>query len=411
MKKTHLLAGGVAVLAVGVTAILMATTRPSRDVTSDVAGAGPVPVQVVRATVQDLGDWFEVGGDVRARETATLVSRIVAPIVRVLVQPGQTVTTGQPLVVLDARDLDAARTRAQAGITAADEAANAAAAERQAAEAALVLAEATYKRIAELRAKNSATPNELDEALAGLHAAQARLKGAEALIARAAAGIAEARAASEASIVARSYATITAPFDGVVTQKLVDPGNMASPGVPLVTIEDARAFRLEVRIDESRASLVRLGQDVDVSLDPPSPPDAPSPGAWRTGRVAEIAHVLDQTAHAFVAKIDLPRVDGLRSGMFGRARFAGASRRVLAVPAATIVRRGQLTSVYVVDRSGVARLRLVSLGEAAAGMVEVRAGLDAGETIVVQPGPGLVDGNRVTPRASSTSDSAPGGRA
>ncbi len=405
MKKWPFVLGGAGIVAAAAI-VAAATFGVSSGGNASTTTVRPIDVQLAQATLQDLAQPFDIGGDVRATQTATLVSRIVAPITRVLVKPGDHVRAGQPLVLLDARDLTAARDRAQAAVVAAREAANAAAAERQAADAALVLATATYGRVAELRAKSSATPNELDEALAGLHAAEARVAGAKARIAQAAAGVQEAEAASDASSVSHSYATVAAPFDAVVTQKLVEAGNMAAPGVPLVTIEDTRAFRLEVRIDQSRASLVRLGQAVDVAVDD----GAPGAGRSMAGRVAEISHVLDENAHAFLAKIDLPATDAVRSGMFGRARFRGTPRRVLAVPAPSIVRRGQLTSVFVVDRSGVARLRLVSIGEPTAGAVEVRAGLDPGETVVVDPPPVLTDGAPVRPRPLRSTDSAPEGR-
>ncbi len=408
MNKRLFVLGAAGVLAAA--GILFAATsrlssHPDRKA---MEAAHPVPVQLVRAEIEDLAESFEIGGDVRARDTATLVSRIVAPITQVLVKPGDRVRAGQVLVLLDARDLTAAHDRAQAALASAQEGTNAAAAGRRAAEAALFLARATYNRISELRAKNSATPNELDQAQEGLQAAEARLAGADAQIAQAAAGVREAEAASEGSSITRSYATVTAPFEGVVTQKLTEAGNMAAPGVPLLTVEDTRAFRLEVRVDQSRTPLVSVGQPVQVAIDEGSV----APGRWVTGRVAEIAQVLDSMAHALVAKIDLPPVDGLRSGMFGRARFAGPTRRALAIPAASVVRRGQLTSVFVVDRSGIARLRLVSLAEPGDAVVEVRAGVDPGETVITDPPPGLVDGTPVTATRTTTQGAPPsGGRA
>ena len=407
MKKSSLVLGGAGIVAAAAIVFVAVSHVSSRADQSATAAPRPIEVQLARATTQDLEDWFEIGGDVRARQTATLVSRIVAPVTQVLVLPGDRVHAGQPLVLLDARDLTAASSRARAAVEASREAANAAAAERQAADAAFVLATATYKRVADLRAKNSATPNELDEALAGLRAAEARVAGAKAQIARAAAGIQEAQAAAEAASVSRSYATVAAPFDGVVTQKLIEAGNMAAPGVPLLTIEDTRAFRLEVRVDQSRASLVRPGQAVEVAVDD----GAPATARPITGRVAEISHVVDENAHAFLAKIDLPATAAVRSGMFGRARFAGAVRHVLAVPATSVVRRGQLTSVFVVDRSGIARLRLVSVGEPNAGAIEVRAGLDPDETVVVDPPAALIDGASVAAPRAGGHESTRGGRA
>jgi RND family efflux transporter MFP subunit len=162
---------------------------------------------------------------------------------------------------------------------------------------------------------------------------------------------------------------------------------MASPGLPLLTVEDDRAFRLEVRLDESRAAFVRGGDAVAVSLD--------GGASSLAGRVAEIERVLGQGSHDFLVKIDLPAGTGLRSGMYGRAVFLGSARTGLAVPEAAVVRRGQLTSVFVVGPDNHARLRLVNASEPAGGVVEIRAGLAAGERVVVGGPPALVDGSPV----------------
>jgi RND family efflux transporter MFP subunit len=193
-----------------------------------------------------------------------------------------------------------------------------------------------------------------------------------------------AQAASEAAGATESFARIAAPFDGVVTEKLVEPGNMAAPGTPLVRVEDARGFRLDVRVDESRIAQIAPGSTVPVLLDAGGAPVTVG------GRVAEIARAVDADARAFLVKIELPDTAGLRSGMFGRARFAGAPTKGLTVPAGAVVRRGQVTSVFVVDE-GVARLRLVNLRD-----TEVLAGLADGDTVIVDPAPGLADGRRVT---------------
>lgn len=205
-------------------------------------------------------------------------------------------------------------------------------------------------------------------------------------------------AASAAAAVATSYAALTAPFDGLVTEKLTEPGNMAGAGMPLLTIEDTASFRLEVRLDESRASFVRPGDRVDVvvtSAAGPATPDGPVTPPAR-GRVAEVARAMEAGAHDFLVKIALPDTPGLRSGMFGRARFPGPARRALAVPDAAVVRRGQLAFVFVAEPDGVARLRLVNVSPAAGGLVEIRAGLIAGERVITGPPADLADGSAVT---------------
>ena len=156
---------------------------------------------------------------------------------------------------------------------------------------------------------------------------------------------------------------------------------MAAPGMPLLRLEDTGEFRLEVRADESRTRQIRTGDHVPVFLGTATTPT--------TGTVVEISRAVDADARAFLVKIALPEVQGLRSGEFGRALFAGTSRRALTVPASAIVRHGQLTSVFVVD-NGTARLRLVSLSDS-----EVLAGLTESEVVILSPPADVSDGRRV----------------
>jgi RND family efflux transporter MFP subunit len=234
-----------------------------------------------------------------------------------------------------------------------------------------------------------------------LKAAESHASGAQAGIQQAQAAAEAARAGLRAATVGASYAAITAPFDGVITEKRVEVGNMATPGTPLLTMEDDRSFRLEVRVDESRVRDIDGAKPVDVVV------DSLGEGASMAGTIAEVSRTLDG-AHAFLVKIDLPANAGLRSGMYGRARLGGAaaSRQALTVPLSAVVRRGQLTSVFVVGGDNRARLRLVQLARTSGERVEVAAGLDSGEQVVVQPPPALVDGAPVRPAARGAGNSA-----
>jgi RND family efflux transporter MFP subunit len=373
----------VVLIALGV----LAHTACARKTDTGAADAGaPSPVTIASVTMTDLADTFEAGGTVQARTTATVTARILAPVREVRAAPGDRVRAGQVLLVLDGRDLEARARSARAAAQAAGQGATAAAAEQRAADAAMVLARATLDRIAALEAKRSATRQELDEATAAFRAAEARVAGAAARAQEALSGVDSANAARDAAGTTESFATITAPFDAVVTEKIVEPGNMAAPGTPLMRLDDTRGFRLDVRVDESRVDQIRPGATVPVSL------DVGAGGTTTTvaGTVTEVGRAVDADARAFLVKITLPETAGLRSGMFGRARFAGQSRRALTVPAGAVVRHGQVTSVFVAAK-GVARVRLVNMRE-----TEVLAGLSAAETVVVDPPTGLVDGGRVS---------------
>jgi RND family efflux transporter MFP subunit len=382
-------------------ALTFSACSGSRE-TADRDTRTPSNVVVQPATLESGEQLLDVGGQVRARTTATLVSKLFAEVQRILVQPGDTVRAGQVLVRLDSRDLQAQLAQAEAGVAAADQGVTAATSNRDAAEAGLSLASATHKRIAELRAKNSATPNELDQAVSALRAAESHASAAQAGIRQAQAAADAARAGLRTATVGASYAVITAPFDGIVTEKRVEVGNMATPGTPLLTVEDDRSFRLEVRVDESRLRALDRTKPVDVVVDSIGQAGGP---ATQPGSISEVSRAVDG-AHAFLVKIDLPNNPALRSGMFGRARIAGSARQSLTVPASAVVRQGQLASVFVVGKDNRARLRLVQVSIVSGGRADVAAGLDAGELVVVQPPAALVDGAPVRPASHAASNDA-----
>jgi multidrug resistance efflux pump len=348
---------------------------------ASIDAADPVPVTAARVAMTDVSTAIDSGGVVHARTTATITARLLAPVREVRVVPGDQVRKGQTLIVLDGDDLAAAARAARSAAAAAEQGAKSAAAELQAAEAALSLARASHDRIAGLQTRRSATAQELDDAIATLRSAEARVDSASARTLQATLSIDSARAASDQARTTESFTTIAAPFDGVVTEKMVEPGNMASPGTPLLRLEDTKGFRLEVRVDESRAARIRNGDSVPVLL---------GAGTSRvTGTVVEVSRAVDADARAFLVKVGLPDIPGLRSGEFGKARFGGAPHRALTVPPSAIVRRGQLTSVFVIDE-GRARVRLVDVRES-----EVAAGLTESELVVLSPPAELTDGRRV----------------
>ena len=363
--------------------VLTACSPDAKSASAD--AAPPIPVTVAHVAMADIADTFEAGGVVQARTTATIMARILAPVREVRVKPGDRVRAGQVLMVLDGRDLAAHARSASAATLAADQGVTAAASEQQGADAALALARATHARIAALHVKRSATAQELDDATGALRAAEARAAGAAARAHAAGSGVEGARAASEAAATTASFAVITAPFDGVVTENMVEPGNMASPGTPLMRVEDTRGFRLDVRVDESRIGQIAAGAVVPVSV------DSGTGGVPTTlsGTVAEIGRAVDADARAFLVKVTLPDTTGLRSGTFGRAHFSGHARRALTVPANALVQRGQLTSVLVVEKE-IARVRLVRMRG-----TEVLAGVSEGDVVIVAAPPTVTDGSRV----------------
>jgi RND family efflux transporter MFP subunit len=341
-------------------------------------------------------DWpasYEATGTVRARTTATVSSKVMGYVQQVSVQVGDHVRQGQALITLDARDLDVSLRRAEAGgaevQSAIPELENATAA----AKANLDLAQTTFKRMEELAAKKSISNQELDEASARLKAAQANYDMVRSRRAQVNSKMAVVEQEVRAAGIMRDYAKLAAPFSGVVITRTVEPGNLATPGAPLLTIEQDGVYRLEASVDESKLASVRVGQAVEVAI------DAAFQDAHRkvNARVSEIVPSVDAASRSYVVKLDLPATPQLRTGMFGRAIFPLGVQKVVAVPLAALMERGQLQSVFVVE-DGVAHTRLVTTGQRTRDAVEVLSGLNAGEKVVLPLPVGLQDGARVEVR-------------
>jgi RND family efflux transporter MFP subunit len=352
----------------------------------------PIEVTVVPVTSVETAERLEAGGVVAAQESASLSSRIVATIIDVRVKAGDRVRAGDVLVSLDARDVAEHTQQARASALAAEKSLAQARIEQSAAEAEHRLATAWHKRIIELHTRNSTTDQERDEADARLAAAATRVAGAQAAIEVADANLVFARSAVGAAAATESYTTVRAPFDGLITERLTDPGNLATPGVPLLRIESDGARQVLVRVDEARAAYVHPGDTVDVEIDGVG--ESTLREKALEGVVTEVARAVGADQRAFTVKVTVPRMVTARSGTFARAIFRGAPRRALFVPAHAIHRYGQVSSVSVVQ-DGVARLRLVQAGPSSAAGIEILAGLDAGESVVTSPIGGVADGARV----------------
>jgi RND family efflux transporter MFP subunit len=350
------------------------------------APAAAVSVRATTAAMKDWPDQYEATGTVRARTSSVISAKVMAYVRTVPVQVGDRVRAGQELVTLEAQELDAGVRRAEAGeaevrgaVVEADHA-------TAGAKAALELAQTTFRRMEELASKKSISNQEFDEASARLKSAEAAFDAAQAKRSQLNSRMEAVRQEIRTARVTRDYARIAAPFAGLVTAKSAEPGNLAAPGSPLLTIEREGSYRLEASADESKLPLIKSGGPVEVELE--------SLDRRLTARVSEIVPAVDASSRAYTVKIDLPSLANVRSGMFGRARFPMAARKVLAVPAAALVERGQLQSVFVVE-NGIAHMRLVTTGGRGAGSVEVLSGLSEGEKVVHPVPAGMADGARI----------------
>jgi RND family efflux transporter MFP subunit len=309
------------------------------------APAGPVR-DVKSAEVVRTGGAGEVAvpGTVQARRRAALSARTPASVTELPYQEGQWVKAGAVVVRLDDGAVRAAVAAAEAGVEA---------------------AEADLARTKSLLEKEAATPRELEQMTAAASGARAQLTAARDNL---------------------SYTALRAPFAGRVASRRVNLGDVVSPGMPLIEIEGEGGLELRATVESGLAATLRPGSKVKALVD-----GQPGPLA---ATVTAIAPSGDPTTHRFELKADLPAASGLRAGLFVRLLVPGvAADPRLTVPAAALVERGGLTGLFVVS-DGRARLRWVAAGARDGDTAEIRAGVEPGERVVLDP-TGLADGQPV----------------
>jgi RND family efflux transporter MFP subunit len=318
--------------------------EPAKTVVSAAPGK-TIQASVVEVKPTTVPIRVEVTGQVAAIFQATLSSRIQGTIDKLLVREGAKVSKGQVLIRLDSRDLEADVARADADVE---------------------NAKAHLDRMDRLYTQDAVSKQEMENATRAYRVAEASHKAAEARL---------------------SYTVVRAPFDGVITEKKVEAGELASPGQPLLRMEDPRRLRLEATVAEGDLKAVSTGDSVPVIVDALG-------GDVLTGKISQILPAGDPRTHTFMVKVDVPDTPGLKSGMFGRLQLDKGAMRTILVPSAAIVERGELTSLYAVGTDQVARLRWVKLGRRFGNQVEILSGLNEGERVLTDGGRG-VDGAAV----------------
>lgn len=332
-----------------------------------------VRARVVRSAQQQVPALLRSSGTVRAKESAVISAQVMGRIEQVMVREGDTVKAGQALVVIDDAALGAEQAQADAAMNAAKSA-------EGAAQSNADLAASTLGRFKQLEAEKSVSPQEMDEVTRRAEGANAQLQAARSQTEA-------ARQQAAAARTMRGYARLTAPFAGVVTARMADPGSMAAPGAPLLRVDRTGALQLQGTIDQSVIAALRLGMKAPVAIDGiPTKLD---------GTVAEILPAADAESHSFTIKVDLPSSAQVRAGMYGTIEIPNGTSNAILVPRSAIVERGSLDCAYVLDGQGIAQLRYVTLGAAHGDHVEVLSGMAAGERLVDSPGDRELAGKRI----------------
>jgi len=319
---------------------------PAASAQTSGAGVGPT----FDAEVRELPQTLAAEGVVEAVRQATLGAQVAGRITEVAVKAGDVVRAGQVLVRIDARTAEQAVAASRSQVAEA--------------EANLANARQRHERNVNLHAQKFVSQAAVDQSDAELKAAQAQLSAQ--------------RANAEQASATQTFSIITAPFAGVVGATHVEQGDMAQPGRALLTLFDPKDLRVTATLPQASLAKVKLGEPVEIELS----------GRTETVRATRVTVIplADSRTHSTRVRLDLPATQGVLPGQFARAQFVTGAMRVLAVPASALLRRGEVTAVYVVDRDGRAQLRQVRPGEpVAGGMVEILAGLSSGERIARNP--------------------------
>ncbi|HSH12374.1 MAG TPA: efflux RND transporter periplasmic adaptor subunit [Desulfurivibrionaceae bacterium] len=303
-------------------------------------------VRVVSVSAQPAQQQNEVAGTVTAAESATIAAKVAGVITALPVNLGSAVRQGQVLVKISAGEINAQLAQA---------------------ETQLAQAKRNLEREQRLLAKEAATRESVKNLEEAVRLAEAGLAQAQTMV---------------------GYTTLTAPFSGLVSEKIANIGDLATPGTPLLVVENNNRLQVAVPVPEALLARIKSGDLLPLSI--------PAANFSGSGKVAEISPAGDPASRTAIIKLALT-APGLRAGQFARVTLPGddaSTAAAITVPAQAVVAFGQMEKIFVVE-NGTAHLRLVRTGERHDGQVEILAGLDGGAQVVSEGATQLSDGQPV----------------
>lgn len=310
--------------------------------------AGPrVPVVALGARAVNTG--YEIDGVVEAVRQATVSAQATGRVATLQVKVGDKVRAGQVLATIDDRDTQTGVARSQAQVAQS--------------EAELANAQANVQRTRDLRKQGFVSQAALD-------VAESQFKAAQAARAGAGAGAQQAR-------LAQSFTQITAPFDGYVLETLAQAGDLAVPGKPVATVYAPQPLRVVVQVPASMAQTARTAKSIELQVS-----GSGDAAQWVAPASQQGVTAADPVSQTLTWKMDVPAgvAAQMMPGQQTRVRFVGGAAQRMVVPQTAVLRRGELTGVYVATDKGFV-LKAVRLGAAHGDSVEVVAGLKAGDAV------------------------------
>lgn len=318
-------------------ALLTAGCHADRAVEGGDAGPG-VAAAILTVTAEPAQVYAVVPGSVVSKRRAEIASRLSGYVRSVDVQAGDRVAAGQPLLAIDSSDVTGQLQQAQAVF---DE------------------AQINYQRAVNLYSKGVASKVQMDAATRQYATAKAGLQMAQAAV---------------------GYADVRAPYAGIIVDKLVDVGDLATPGKPLLVLEDEHALEVQSYVPDELYAVLRVGEDVPFSTET---------GSY-AGKLQSKVEAADTQTHTHLIRVTIPAGTGLMSGRYVRVSIPTGEQPLVRIPESALTERAGILGVFVVDGDGRAQFRLVRAGAKANGSIEIQSGLAAGERIVLAPG-GQVD--------------------
>lgn len=323
-----------------------------------------ISVKVNSVAGNDTSPFLTASGKIEATNSASLSTRMMGFVDKVHVNVGDKVSKGQLLISINNADLSAKQAQTNSGINEA--------------QAAFNNAETNYKRFQNLFADNSASQKELDDQRVNYEMSKARLEGAK-----------QMRNEVQSQF---AYSNLRAPFNGVITNKFIETGDMTNPGVPLISIEGPESFEVTASIPESDISKITSGTKVDVIVK--------SLNVVLPAAITEVSSSAKNTGGQYLVKAVLDKSElGILSGMYATVKFPiekSSTSQTVFVPKDVLITHGQLTGIYTVSQSNTAILRWLRTGRNLGDQVEILSGLSADETYIVSADGKLFNGAQIT---------------
>ncbi len=358
MRKIHYLITGIGIL------LLPACLQKKEKITDT---DNPVMVSVSITGDSAVMHTTNASGKLVAKNSVNISTRMMGYITGIRTEVGQAVHAGQLLVSINSNDIQAKGGQASAQIAQA--------------QANFNIAKKDYDRFTKLFELQSASQKELDDMRARYEMAKAALDAA--------------RMMKNEVNAQYSYTNIVAPISGIVTAKYVKPGDMANPGMPLLTIEAPSHLQAQAMVSEEQIPFIHTGQQVNITIK--------SSNKQLTGTVSEVSLSSANTGGQYLVKIDISEAKGLLPGMYVNVQFPFEipasptinENKAMTVPVSAIVEQGQLKGIYTISSQKTALLRWLRLGKQTGDKVEVLSGLSSGEQYITYSDGKLFNGVKV----------------